>query len=158
MASVAADEWQGRRLPPAFFVRPLLPVLANLVATRLLDAALYERSMFTPEMREETVRPMRIKGSLAGLLAMMRDRRSDPAIDLGAITAPVLLLYGAHDRVVPLSVAQGLRERIPQARLVVVDRAAHMLLVERPGECADAIHDFLRDAARAPVASPAASG
>ncbi len=158
MASVAADEWQGRRMPPAFFVRPLLPVLANLVATRLLDAALYERSMFTPEMREETVRPMRIKGSLAGLLAMMRDRRSDPAIDLGAITMPVLLLYGAHDRVVPLNVAQGLRERIPQARLVVVDRAAHMLLVERPGECADAIRGFLRDAARAPVASPAASG
>jgi len=158
MASVAGDERFARRLPPAFLLRPIVPVLANLVAGRLLAASFYDPSILTPELREEYVRPAHIKGSMEGLLAMMRESRDDPPIDAAAITMPVLLLYGAHDRAVPLSVAQHVRERIPQARLVVVDRAAHMLLVERPQQCAEAIRDFLRDAALARVESPAAFG
>jgi len=158
IASVASDERFPHGPLAALILRPFLPVLANVVATRLLDGLFYDRSVLTQEMREEYVRPAHIKGSMAGLLAMMRDSRDDPPIDAAAITKPVLLLYAAHDRVVPLSVAQRVRERIPQARLVVIDRAAHMLLAERPRECADAILSFLSEAARAPAGSPAASG
>ena len=121
-----------------------MPLLANLVATRLLDGCFCDPSILTPAMREEYVRPARIRGSLDGLLAMTRDARHDPPIDFAAITMPVLLLYGAEDRVVPLPVADRIRWRIPQARLVVIDRTAHMLLVERPEACAEAIASFVR--------------
>jgi pimeloyl-ACP methyl ester carboxylesterase len=90
------------------------------------------------------------------LLAMARDARRDLPIDASAITMPVLLLYGAEDRVVPLSFAERIRRRIPQARLVVIDRTAHMLLVERPRECADAIASFLHDVT-ASTSAPAGS-
>ncbi len=156
MASVSGEERLPRRLPPSGLLRPVLPLLANLMATRLLDGCFCDRSILTPEMREEYVRPARIKGSLDGLLAMARDGRRDPPIDAKAITMPVLLLYGAEDRVVPLSVADRIRQRIPQARFVVIDRTAHMLLVERPQECADAIASFLRDAT-ASTSAPAGS-
>jgi 3-oxoadipate enol-lactonase len=91
-------------------------------------------------------------------VAIMRAGASDPAVDASKITMPVLLLNGADDRVVPLSAAQRIRERIPQARLVVIDRAAHMLLEEQPEECARAIVDFLRDAHAGLTREPLTAG
>ncbi len=149
MASVAGDERYVRRMPPPALLRPILPLLASLVAGRLLTASFHDPSLLTPELREEYVRPAHIRGSREGLLAMMRDSREDPPIDRSTITMPVLLLFAAHDRAVPLRVAQRLRELIPHARLVVIDRAAHLPMVERPEECAAAIRDFLREPAGA---------
>jgi pimeloyl-ACP methyl ester carboxylesterase len=51
--------------------------------------------------------------------------------------------------------AQTLRSRIPHARLVVIDRAAHLLLEERPEACVDAIRGFLRESLK--PAQPAAA-
>jgi pimeloyl-ACP methyl ester carboxylesterase len=70
----------------------------------------------------------------------------ESAIDRSRITMPVLLLYAADDRAVPLSAAHRLRELLPQAHLVVMDRAAHLLLEERPDECARVIEGFLTEA------------
>lgn len=153
MASVAGDERYVHHMPPPALLRPVLPLLASLIAGRLLTASFYDASLLTPELREEYVRPAHIRGSREGLLAMMRDSCEDPPIDRSRITMPVLLLFAAHDRAVPLSVAQHLRELIPHARLIVIDRAAHLPMVERPEECAAAIRDFLREPAAAASAA-----
>lgn len=153
-ASVVADG-RFRRAPrlPAWLLRPVLPVLAGVASSRLLKAGYYDPAFADDEVRAEYLRPGRIKGSMDGLRAMMRDVRSDPPIDFSRLTMPVLLLYGAQDRVVPLSVAQRIRERIPQARLVVIERAAHLLLEERPTECARAILEFF-DESRVRAGAP----
>jgi pimeloyl-ACP methyl ester carboxylesterase len=145
-ASVTGEERLRRRMPPAFLVRPLAPVLAKTMSSRIIKASFYNPADLTPEVQDEYMRPVRIKGSMDEFVAIMRAGASDPAVDASKITMPVLLLNGTEDRVVPLSAAHRIRERIPQARLVVIDRAAHMLLEERPEECARAILDFLRDA------------
>ena len=64
MASVSGEERLPGHLPPSGLLRPVLPLFANLVATRLLDGCFCDRSILTPEMREEYVRPARIRGSL----------------------------------------------------------------------------------------------
>ena len=93
------------------------------------------------------MRPVHLKGSMDGLMAMMSDAADrDGPIDRSPITMPVLLLYGADDKIVPLSAARRLQEVIPHARLHVVDRAGHLLLEERPDECVRAIRGFLTDA------------
>lgn len=147
IASVSGDERLLGHVRLSGVLRPVLPLIANLIAARLLAGLFCDPAIFTPELREEYVRPARIKGSRDGMLAMARDSRRDAPIDAGAITMPVLLLYGEKDRVVPLSFAERIRRRIPQARLVVIDGTAHMPLVERPEACAEAIASFLRDAA-----------
>jgi pimeloyl-ACP methyl ester carboxylesterase len=149
-ASAAGDERAGARMmrgraAPAWLLRPLLPVVAGFASNRLLKAMYYDQSKITPDVRDAYLRPARIKGSMDGLLAMMRDRADDVPLDEARITMPVLILAGAHDPVVPLGAAQRLRERIPHARLVVIEKAAHGLLEERPDECARAIEDFLRE-------------
>ncbi len=157
MASVTGEEGAGRRaMPPVGLLRPVLPILAGFAANALLRGSFYDKSWLTPELREEYLRPARIRGSMDGLMAMMRQRTEEgSAIDYARITMPVLILSAAHDGVIPLSAAQMLRDRIPQARIVVIDRAAHLLMEERPEACARAIREFLEDAAKpaAPVAA-----
>jgi pimeloyl-ACP methyl ester carboxylesterase len=159
-ASVTGEERAARArmgAVPARLLRPALPVLAGIAASRLLKLLYVDQSKVTPDVREEYVRPARIRGSMDGLLAMMRDRAKDGPIDDTRVTMPVMLLCGAQDEVVPLRAAQRLRERIPHARLVVIERAAHGLLEERPQECARAIRDFLRDAGGGTRGSTAAA-
>lgn len=62
---------------------------------------------------------------------------------LRRITAPTLVVAGAHDGLVPLAHAETLAREIPDARLAVVEGAAHWLVVERPDELAALTRDFL---------------
>jgi pimeloyl-ACP methyl ester carboxylesterase len=147
VASAGEQPERFRRRLPTRVIRPLLPVIARVAADRLWRASWYDPARAREEDHREYMRPARLKGSMDGLMSMMNASTTDAPIDYGRITMPVLLLSGAGDRVVPLSRAQELRERMPQARLVVVDKAGHLLLEERPEECNRAIDDFLRESA-----------
>jgi pimeloyl-ACP methyl ester carboxylesterase len=57
---------------------------------------------------------------------------------LPQIATPVTIINGRHDRVVPLSNAEFLDERLPDSRLVVID-AGHFVWEEAPEEYAAAI-------------------
>jgi 3-oxoadipate enol-lactonase / 4-carboxymuconolactone decarboxylase len=61
-----------------------------------------------------------------GAIAAM-DLRSSNA----AITAPTLIIAGADDAATPVAMMEDIRARIPQAELIVLPRAAHILAVER---------------------------
>ncbi len=62
---------------------------------------------------------------------------------LRRITAPTLVVAGAQDGLVPLQHAETLVAEIPDARLVVLEAAAHWLVLERPEELAGLTRDFL---------------
>jgi pimeloyl-ACP methyl ester carboxylesterase len=59
---------------------------------------------------------------------------------LPQIAVPVTIINGRHDRVVPLSNAEFLDDRLPHSRLAVID-AGHMIWEERPDEYAAIIID-----------------
>jgi pimeloyl-ACP methyl ester carboxylesterase len=151
-ATVPADRRMGRsaiRVAGAF--RPVLTLLEGFAARALLRSSFHDPSLLTPELRDMYLRPAHIRGSRDGLMKMIADSAErDEPVDLSRLTMPVLILAAAHDRIGTLAMAQAIRERIPHARLVVIERAAHLLLEERPDDCVNAIRDFLRDAASAP--------
>jgi len=68
--------------------------------------------------------------------------RADVGADLASVTAPTLLLWGEHDRLVPFRDAAQWRERLPGARLVVLANARHVPMLEAPDELAEAIAGF----------------
>lgn len=70
----------------------------------------------------------------------------DIAATLERIAAPVLLVVGALDAVVPLDANAANAARIPDARAVVVDDSAHLLPWEKPGVLLEVVRPFLRDA------------
>jgi pimeloyl-ACP methyl ester carboxylesterase len=64
---------------------------------------------------------------------------------LGAITAPTLILAGADDQVTPPTDAELIKSGIKGARLEVIADAAHNLTTERPTEVNAAVEKFLAD-------------
>lgn len=59
--------------------------------------------------------------------------------ELASIDKPAAILRGRRDRVSTAAHARRLAEAMPQARLVTVERATHMLPQQRPGLVAEAI-------------------
>lgn len=62
---------------------------------------------------------------------------------LGRIRAPTLVVGARHDVATPLPEAEEVAERIPGARMVVVERAGHNPWAERPEEVRAAITGFV---------------
>jgi 3-oxoadipate enol-lactonase/4-carboxymuconolactone decarboxylase len=62
---------------------------------------------------------------------------------IGAIRAPTLVVAGAEDPATPLDHAQEIARAIPDAELVILPRAAHLLAVERPDAFAGQLLGFL---------------
>ena len=62
---------------------------------------------------------------------------------ISAISVPTLVVAGAEDRATPVEHAELLASRIPEARLVVLERAAHLANVERAEEFTRAALDHL---------------
>jgi 3-oxoadipate enol-lactonase len=70
--------------------------------------------------------------------ALVRDL---PALEprLGSISAPTTIVAGREDRVVPAQAAQELAAQIPDAELVLLERAGHLLLQQQPERLAELI-------------------
>ena len=74
-----------------------------------------------------------------------------PTIDvqhrLGEITVPVLVLVGADDIAMPVSMAETLHRNLPDARLVVIPDAGHLSNLEQPEAFNKALDDFYKEVA-----------
>ncbi|MBL28595.1 MAG: alpha/beta hydrolase [Rhodospirillaceae bacterium] len=60
-----------------------------------------------------------------------------------AVRCPTLVVVGQGDVMTPAKKAQGLCDTIADARLVAIPGAGHMMMVEKPDECLDALRAFL---------------
>ncbi len=68
----------------------------------------------------------------------------DRIASLAGITVPVLLVYGADDRLTPVKLGREMAAQIAGARLVVIEDAGHLPNIERPAEFTAALLEFLR--------------
>jgi pimeloyl-ACP methyl ester carboxylesterase len=62
---------------------------------------------------------------------------------LGEISVPTLVICGTEDQLTPLKYSHFLMESIPEARMVTVESAGHMVMLEQPGEVAQAVKEFM---------------
>jgi pimeloyl-ACP methyl ester carboxylesterase len=75
---------------------------------------------------------------------------ADPAIlneaidgQLGEITIPTRIVWGAHDELLPLKLGQRFAAEIPGARLIIVPDSGHAPMIETPQAFLAALGDFL---------------
>jgi len=94
---------------------------------------------------EMRLRPQRVKGSAAALIAMLGSPHwSDLPAGLSRIAAPALILWGANDRAVPLRHG-GYHERdLPNGKLVILEGAGHIPQNEYPAVVNRLMVEFLR--------------
>lgn len=64
---------------------------------------------------------------------------------LSSIITPTLIVWGGRDRTVPIKNAYLLEKEIPQARLVIIDEADHLLPLRRSKRLAGTVINFLKE-------------
>lgn len=156
-ASVSGD--RVPTLPPTPLLKPFLPLIVRALGRRLFRRSFYDPRRATDDVYEGYRLPGRIRGTMDGLYEILRDVRKDRPVEHRRIGQPVLILWAERERVLPGWALRRLRERLPQAEVVTIPRAGHLLLEERAAECNAAILRILGAPvpleAGAPVAEPA---
>ncbi|MFA5308982.1 MAG: alpha/beta fold hydrolase [Dehalococcoidales bacterium] len=139
-----------------------LPLLGELLIRPGVDscgrtwkAILFDHNLITPELLELSFQMIDRPGAKKALLSALRagiDLRGQRAkltdlllSRLGKITAPVLVVWGKEDRIIPVSHARLAVEKIPGAKLRVFDRCGHMPQFEHPEEFNRLVLDFLAE-------------
>ena len=123
------DLGKYRQMDPRVIVNTAVDTIAGGIPDdiRADYLACYEGDRFAESMRYVRRYPEELP-VLAGLLPQ--------------ITAPVTIINGRHDRVVPLANAEFLDQRLPASRLVIID-AGHFVWEEEPAKYASAVLDSI---------------
>ena len=117
-----------RKMDPRVIVNTAVGTIAGGIPDEI-RADCYAGDRFVESMRYARRYPEELP-VLAGLLPQ--------------IAVPVTIINGRHDRVVPLSNAEFLHQRLPASRLVIID-AGHFVWEEEPATYASAILDSIMD-------------
>jgi pimeloyl-ACP methyl ester carboxylesterase len=72
-------------------------------------------------------------------------REHDMREEVAAIAAPLLVIVGDEDPSTPPEHARLIADRVPDARMVEVERARHLLNVEHPKTVTDLLIDHLTE-------------
>jgi pimeloyl-ACP methyl ester carboxylesterase len=91
-----------------------------------------------------------VKRTMSGLIKL--GTRRVPDADLGRIGIPAALIWGRHDRMTPLPLAEGASARLGWP-LHIVDGAAHVPHIEQPESFVDRLTDALAEASTAPASA-----
>jgi pimeloyl-ACP methyl ester carboxylesterase len=143
--------------------RIMAPVAAHPITTAIVLASgfayvpvrrmTFKRMYGDPKLVTEATidgyaRPLRIKGTVAHCLALLKDwnRNVDELEEvMRGIDVPTLLVWGTRDRLVYFSSAQRMLATIPGARLVTIEGVGHLPYEEQPEKFNAAVSAFLRD-------------
>ncbi len=152
----------GKVFRPAAQLMAINPLVPRLFARRARDPAVLDRLVGnTGSSLDPTGVALygRLAGDhrhVAGALGMMAAWDLEPiARDLPKLPCRLLLVVGAFDRTVPPSNAQRVRELVPAARLVTLERLGHLAHEEAPERVAELIR---AEAAEAGVLTTEAPG
>ena len=105
----------------------------------LLLAARYGTPAFLPLLARDAL--------YAGPLTLLRTTRDllaeDVRGDLRRVETPTLLVWGENDPLIPSSVGDLMRAEVPDSRLLVIERAGHNPMFDRPEDFNRALLAFL---------------
>ena len=106
--------------------------------------------LLSPKRRsdDELVAVARNMAATTGPDAFLRQQRAimsrpDSRPSLKAITCPTLILFGRQDGIVTLEHQEEMRQRIPDARLEVLEDCGHLMTLEQPARVNALLGAFL---------------
>lgn len=131
----------GPSAPPKLMVSTVDEVVTGL------RAVFFDPSLITPEVARR-----RLISKLASNDGLVTSTfTSNPTVrqeavgeKAGSITVPTLIVWGAQDHTVPLTMAHAYADAIPGAKLVLIERSGHVPSLEQPKQFVDAVEAFLK--------------
>ena len=140
---------QLARLSDAMVAGALIRVTDD-VATRprlrswaLATAGFRYPHLIDRELAHEMVRSARRTDGFLPALEALADFPLEQ--ELPKIACPALIVWGAHDTLVPVKDARRMEELIPDSRRVVFERTGHVAMLERPERFNRLLREFLAE-------------
>lgn len=111
-----------------------------------LQNVVYNKELIDDEMRQGYLQPFLNDDIFKALARMVRDREGDLSEkDLHEIETKCLLLWGKHDRVVPLNIGKRLHGDLKNSELIVLEDTGHLIPEEKPELVYRYIKDFINE-------------
>jgi pimeloyl-ACP methyl ester carboxylesterase len=133
-------------------------VPVDRLVRRVLGYIVFDPTRIEPAQVEGYAAPLRTRRTKRAVIETARQIVPRNLAELGKrfgeVTQPTLLLWGRHDRIIPLWVGQRLERDLPNARLVVLERCGHVPTDELPGESLAVVRAFLAEVAYGASPSP----
>ena len=116
--------------------------IADAMITKMFAPSTYVDQPELVQSIHNTMKNTSIEGIVGALYAMKNRPDSTPL--LASIKIPVLIIHGDHDQLIPMSEVQIMQSQLPDAKLVIIKNAGHLLNLEQPNEFNEAIYEFLQ--------------
>jgi pimeloyl-ACP methyl ester carboxylesterase len=112
-----------------------------------LQETLYNHDLINEDMINGYLQPFLQNEIFVALTRMIRHREDDlPPKVLNQIKTPCLLLWGDHDKSIPLHIGEKLNKDLTNSKLIVLKETGHAVPEERPTE----IYQYIREWCQAP--------
>ena len=141
----------GGSLAPGYLLVPgvgrLLMALA-LTSDKLvregLEKSFYDDTKVTPERIAYYHQPLKTRaGQLAALRARTQFGQFPIEAELGKVTAPALLIWGAEDELIPVEAGRKMTSLIKDSQLVTLQKCGHVPQEEMPDRVVSEIVQFI---------------
>ena len=128
------------RVLPAFLTT-FKEMITDLAAWREYLEGRY--SLVDPEIRQVVIEERMQIGPAVMLSDFLCCDKFDIIDKVHTIKLPTLVICGSEDEMTPVKYTKYLADRIEEATQVVIDRATHLVFMEKPEEVNQAIEEFL---------------
>ena len=138
-------------LAPGYLLLPVVGrvlIALSLTSDKLvregLEKSFYDRSKVTDERVAYYHRFLQTRdGQLAALRARTQTHDSPIEQDLNKINAPVLIIWGAQDALIPLEAGTKMNQLIKDSKLHIFDSCGHLPQEEMPARTVDEMTTFI---------------
>jgi len=113
-----------------------------------LRQIIFKRETVTDEQVEAYSLPYRFPGGALASVLTLRKFDNQHLIELGqkypSLTQPMLVIWGEHDTLLPVSHYEKFCQDFPQAHRLLIPHCGHLAQEEEPQQVADALLEFLK--------------
>jgi pimeloyl-ACP methyl ester carboxylesterase len=127
-----------------FFPLVVKYLFARKGVKRNLQESLYNHTLINEEMINGYLQPFLQDEIFTALTRMIRHREGDLPVEvLNKIETPCLLIWGDHDKSIPLQYGEKLNQDLVNSELIVLKETGHAVPEERPFEIYQYVKSFL---------------
>jgi pimeloyl-ACP methyl ester carboxylesterase len=138
-------------LAPRYLLLPVVGrvlIALSLTSDKLvrqgLQKSFYDQTKVSNERVAYYYRPLQTRGGqLAALRARVQTHDFSIEQDLNKINAPVLILWGAQDQLIPLEAGIKMNKLIKDSKLVIFDSCGHLPQEEMPARTVGEMTNFI---------------
>lgn len=145
-AEHTAWERAVRRLRGMEYLGPVLersPWMVNRAMRVALTQMVHDPECVTQEWIDGYARPLAQRDTGRCLVRLAHCARDEAPLDISQITTPTLVVSGAFDRVIPVTVGRSIAAALPHAEHIVMPNVGHMAPEEAPEHFHEMVEAFL---------------